>query len=68
LSRKISALIVVVMDERRKTIGELDEKRRENLRSRSQTLEDLGRSLVERLEEARFSGGEGANTGGLPRK
>ncbi|MDR1929278.1 MAG: hypothetical protein LBQ44_01490 [Treponema sp.] len=47
------------MDERRKIIGELDEKRKESLRSCSQTLEDLGKSLVERLEEARFSGGEG---------
>jgi DNA repair exonuclease SbcCD ATPase subunit len=59
LSRKISALIVIGMDERRKIIGELNEKRREQLQSRSQTLEALGKSLIERLDEGRFPGGEG---------
>jgi hypothetical protein len=47
------------MDDRRKSIKELDERRRENLQFRSQTLKDLGKSLVERLDEAAFPGGEG---------
>ncbi|MDR1389536.1 MAG: hypothetical protein LBJ31_06110 [Treponema sp.] len=40
-------------------IRDLDVKRLENLRFRDQILEDLGKSLLERLAEAHFPGGEG---------
>jgi hypothetical protein len=50
----------VFLDDRQHMIRELDAKRRENLRLRDLTLEDLGKSLVERLAESDFPGGEGA--------
>jgi hypothetical protein len=56
LSRK---MYTANMDERRRTIRELDEKRRENLLFRARTLEDLGRSLTERLGETALPGSHG---------
>ena len=50
----------MTMDERRAIIRELERKRRENLLFRNQNLEDLGKSLVERLDEGDFAGNEGS--------
>jgi len=47
------------MDERRRTIRVLEEQRRENLLFRTRTLEDLGRSLAERLGETALPGNQG---------
>jgi hypothetical protein len=47
------------MDERRRTIRVLEDQRRENLLFRTRTLEDLGRSLAERLGEAVLPGNQG---------
>ncbi|MDR2552113.1 MAG: hypothetical protein LBD31_02955 [Treponema sp.] len=47
------------MDARHRVVRELNEKRRENLLFRAQTLEDLGQSLAERLGEEALPGTRG---------
>ncbi|MDR2073204.1 MAG: hypothetical protein LBP60_07210 [Spirochaetaceae bacterium] len=47
------------MDEGRRTIRELNEKRRETLLFKTRTLEDVGRSLAERLGESSLPGQQG---------
>jgi hypothetical protein len=50
---------LISMDERRRTIQVLEEQRRESLLFRTRTLEDLGKSLAERLGGRAFPGNRG---------